>query len=71
MTTLRGFSLSGVLTSLLLACARPCPAAHAGGPACKLPEGRVSQLGRIALWAATILVVGFLCFPYVAAYLLG
>lgn len=71
MTTLRGFYLSGVLTSLLLACACPCPAAHVRGAACKLPEGRVSRLSRTMLWVATILVVGFLSFPYIAAYLFG
>ncbi len=35
--------------------------------ACELP--RVNRLGRVMLWAATLIVVGLLSFPYLATYL--
>ncbi|MCC7542179.1 MAG: mercury transporter MerT [Deltaproteobacteria bacterium] len=41
------------------------------GAACDCPAPRTSRLGRIMLWVATALVVGFLAFPYVAPGLLG
>ncbi|MCC7542609.1 MAG: mercury transporter MerT [Deltaproteobacteria bacterium] len=45
--------------------------ASAQGPACDCPAPRTNRLGRIMLWVATALVVGFLAFPYVAPGLLG
>jgi mercuric ion transport protein len=42
-----------------------------GGPECDCPAPRANRAGKIMLWIATILVVGFLSFPYVAAHLFG
>ena len=46
-------------------------AAVADGPACDCPHPTSNRLGRIILWMATVLVVGFLSFPYIAARLFG
>ena len=43
----------------------------AGGPECACPAPRANRAGKIMLWIATILVVGFLSFPYIAAQLFG
>ena len=40
-----------------------------GGPACDCEHPKTNRFGRIVLWVATVLVVGFLGFPYIAAYL--
>jgi len=45
--------------------------AAASGPACDCPAPRTNRAGKIMLWVATVLVVGFLAFPYVAAWLWG
>jgi mercuric ion transport protein len=42
-----------------------------GGPECACPAPRANRAGKIMLWVATILVVGFLSFPYLAPYLFG
>jgi len=39
------------------------------GPACDCPHPKSNKLGKIMLWVATVLVVGFLSFPYLAAAL--
>ncbi|HEX9641586.1 MAG TPA: mercuric transporter MerT family protein [Candidatus Krumholzibacteria bacterium] len=36
------------------------------GDACGCSAPRTNHAGRIMLWAATVLVVGFLAFPYIA-----
>ena len=41
----------------------------ADGAACDCPAPRTNRAGRIMLWAATVLVVGFLVFPYLVPYL--
>ena len=46
-------------------------AAVADEPACDCPHPTSNRLGRIILWMATVLVVGFLSFPYIAARLFG
>jgi mercuric ion transport protein len=43
----------------------------ANGPACDCPHPKSNRFGRISLWIATVLVVGFLSFPYIAARLFG
>jgi mercuric ion transport protein len=43
----------------------------AGGVECACPVPRANRAGKIMLWVATILVVGFLSFPYLAPYLSG
>jgi mercuric ion transport protein len=43
----------------------------AGGPECDCPAPRASRAGKIMLWVATVLVVIFLAFPYLAAALFG
>lgn len=45
--------------------------ARAGAPECECPTPRANRAGKIMLWVATILVVGFLSFPYLAPYLFG
>jgi mercuric ion transport protein len=42
-----------------------------GGPECACPAPRANRAGKIMLWVATVLVVGFLSFPYLAPYLFG
>lgn len=44
-------------------------AAVEGGPECACEHPKSNRLGRILLWVATVLVVGFLSFPYIAAHL--
>ncbi len=41
----------------------------ADGAACDCPAPRTNRAGRIMLWVATALVVGFLVFPYLVHYL--
>lgn len=41
----------------------------ADGAACDCPAPRTNRAGRIMLWVATALVVGFLVFPYLVPYL--
>ncbi len=50
---------------------RLAAAGPAGGPECACPAPRANRAGKIVLWIATILVVGFLSFPYIAAHLFG
>lgn len=45
--------------------------AAAGGPDCDCPAPRANRAGKVMLWIATMLVVAFLSFPYVAPYLFG
>jgi mercuric ion transport protein len=45
---------------------RLAPAAAVGSPACDCELPRANQLGRVMLWIATVVVVGFLSFPYLA-----
>jgi len=45
------------------------PAIAEGGPECACPAPRANRAGKIMLWVATVLVVGFLSFPYLAPYL--
>ena len=45
------------------------PKATAEGDDCGCPAPRTNRVGRIMLWVATILVVAFLAFPYVAPLL--
>ncbi|GAB4207045.1 MAG: hypothetical protein OHK0013_24280 [Sandaracinaceae bacterium] len=39
------------------------------GAACDCPAPRTNRAGRIMLWVATIVVAGFLVFPYLVPYL--
>lgn len=39
------------------------------GPECDCPAPRANRVGEIMLWVATVLVVGFLVFPYLAPVL--
>jgi len=39
------------------------------GAACACPAPRTNRAGRILLWVATVLVVGFLIFPYLVPIL--
>lgn len=41
------------------------------GPACACPAPRTNRAGRVMLWVATVLVVLFLAFPYIAAAIWG
>lgn len=45
---------------------KPKAVAVAEGDACGCPAPRTNRAGRIMLWVATVLVVGFLAFPYIA-----
>lgn len=49
------------------------PKAHAvaEGDACGCPAPRTNRAGRIMLWVATVLVVAFLAFPYIAPLIWG
>lgn len=40
-----------------------------GGPECACEHPKSNRFGRIMLWVATVIVVGFLSFPYIAARL--
>jgi mercuric ion transport protein len=51
--------------------ARATPATTDGGPECGCPAPRANRAGKIMLWAATVLVAGFLSFPSLAPYLFG
>ena len=44
----------------------PKPVANADGVACDCPTPRANKAGRVMLWVATVLVVAFLAFPYIA-----
>lgn len=48
----------------------PKPAADAG-VACDCPAPRANKAGRVMLWVATVLVVAFLAFPYIAPLIWG
>lgn len=41
------------------------------GDACGCEHPKTNRFGKVMLWIATILVVGFLSFPYLAAKLFG
>lgn len=41
------------------------------GEACECPAPRANRAGKIMLWVATVLVVGFLVFPYIATAIWG
>jgi mercuric ion transport protein len=43
---------------------RLAPASSVDGAACDCPAPRTNRAGRILLWVASALVVGFLVFPY-------
>jgi mercuric ion transport protein len=45
--------------------------AVASGPECDCPAPGANRAGKIMLWIATVLVVGFLSFPYLAAWIWG
>lgn len=47
------------------------PATTAEGPECACPAPRANRAGKVMLWIATVLVVAFLVFPYLAPYLFG
>jgi mercuric ion transport protein len=40
-----------------------------GGPECECPAPRANRAGKIMLWVATVLVIAFLSFPYLAPYI--
>lgn len=47
---------------------KPKSAACVEGESCNdCPTPRVNKVGRVMLWVATVLVVGFLAFPYIAS----
>ncbi len=50
---------------------KPKPVASADGIACDCPTPRANKAGRVMLWVATVLVVGFLAFPYLAPPIFG
>lgn len=43
--------------------------AAAGGPACDCEIPTANRFGRVMLWVATVVVAGFLAFPYLAPHL--
>ena len=45
---------------------KPKPVTNADGITCDCPTPRANKAGRVMLWVATVLVVGFLAFPYIA-----
>ncbi len=45
------------------------PAQAVEGAACNCELPRANRLGRLALWVAAVVVVGFLAFPYLAPVL--
>lgn len=49
--------------------ARASAVAASGGPACACELPRASRLGRWILWAAAVLVIALLAFPYLTPYL--
>ena len=46
-------------------------AAPAGGPECACERPRTHRLGKVMLWAATVIVIVALAFPYLASHLFG
>jgi mercuric ion transport protein len=48
---------------------RLAPVTAAEGPACDCELPRANRFGRVMLWVATVLVAGFLSFPYLAQVL--
>lgn len=50
---------------------KPKAVPSAEGDACACPAPRANRAGRVMLWVATVLVVGFLAFPYVAPLIWG
>ncbi len=40
-----------------------------GGPECACEHPKSNKVGKVMLWVATVLVVGFLAFPYLATTL--
>ena len=47
------------------------PAGATAGADCACPAPRAKRTGKVMLWVATVLVLGFLIFPLLAPYLLG
>lgn len=45
--------------------------AATGGPECACPAPKTNRAGKLMLWVATVLVIGFLAFPYLAPVLFG
>lgn len=45
---------------------KPKPVTNADGITCDCPTPRANKAGRVMLWVATVLVVAFLAFPYIA-----
>ena len=50
---------------------KPKAVSSAEGDACACPAPRANRAGRVMLWVATVLVVGFLAFPYIAPLIWG
>jgi mercuric ion transport protein len=63
------FALLG--TGFYLTYRKPKTAPAAGGPECACPAPRANRAGKIMLWIATVLVVAFLSFPYLAPHIFG
>ena len=45
---------------------RPKPVTSGDGISCDCPTPRANKAGRVMLWVATVVVVAFLVFPYIA-----
>ena len=43
----------------------------AAGADCACEHPKRNKLGKVMLWISTLLVIGFLIFPYIAAHLFG
>lgn len=41
------------------------------GPDCDCEHPKANRVGRALLWIATVMVIGFLAFPYLAPHLFG
>lgn len=50
---------------------KPKAVSSAEGDACACPTPKANRAGRVMLWVATVLVVGFLAFPYIAPLIWG
>ena len=50
---------------------KPKAVSMSDGDACGCPAPRANRAGRVMLWVATVLVVGFLAFPYIAPLIWG
>lgn len=50
---------------------KPKAVSASDGDACGCPAPRANRAGRVMLWVATVLVVGFLAFPYIAPLIWG